>query len=48
MKPIIGIVPRYLWKEKRFHDIICAINRRIEAKKPIPIEWVEEYNEHIE
>ena len=46
-KPPIGLIPEYLWKEKRLFDIIEAINRYIEAKKEIPIEWIEEYNKLI-
>ncbi len=47
MKPTLGVMPKYLWYEKRAFDLIEAINRRIEAKQPIPIEWIEEYNELI-
>lgn len=40
-------MPEYLWKEKRLFDIIEAMNRYIEAKKEMSIEWVEEYNKLI-
>ncbi len=46
-KAPIGIMPEYLWNEKRLFDIICAINRYLEAKKEIPTEWIEEYNRLI-
>lgn len=44
-RPPSGITPRFLWDEKRRDDIRGAIIRYLDADKPIPPEWVEEYNE---
>ena len=55
-KPPIGIIPRKLFKEDlddliatikrdRLEELVNAIGRRLEDEAPIPIEWIEEYNE---
>ena len=44
-KPPIGLMPRHLHIEKRIFDIKDAMNRYIDQKVPIPLEWYEEYNE---
>jgi len=44
-KPPIGIMPRYIWEEKRASEVAAAIIRCAEAAHPILIEWVEEHNE---
>lgn len=46
-KPPIGIMPRYILEERRLFDIIAAVERYIDDKQPIPIEWIEEYNDLI-
>ena len=43
-KPPLGIMPKHLWDEKRVDDLIHGMNRYIEARMPIPTEWVKEYN----
>lgn len=45
--PPLGLIPRSIWEEKRIDDIIGAIGRFTDARKPIPVEWVEEYNELV-
>jgi hypothetical protein len=47
-KPPVGIMPEWLLKEKRLNEVIEAINRYIEAKCTIPIDWVQEYNKLID
>lgn len=47
LKSPLGLVPRYIWEEKRIQDIEEAIDRFKEARKPIPVEWFKEYNELI-
>lgn len=46
VKPPIGLIPRNIyWEELNQHrrqDIIAAMQRRIEAKMDIPIEWCQE------
>lgn len=44
-KPVLGVMPRRIWDESRRNDLIGAIQRYLDAGKPIPPEWVEEYNE---
>ncbi|WP_162343203.1 hypothetical protein [Cyclobacterium salsum] len=41
--PDIGLLPRYIWVERRFKDIRDAIMRYANKMRPIPIEWIEEY-----
>ena len=43
-RPPLGIMPQYIWKEKRWYELGQAINRGIEAGYPIKQEWVDEYN----
>ncbi|NRS20617.1 hypothetical protein HP398_29800 [Brevibacillus sp. HB1.4B] len=44
-KPPIGIMPRKFWDEQRIQDLAAAMGRYIAANRPVPSEWVEEYNE---
>ena len=44
-KPLLGVMPRYIWEEQRMQALIGAINRATNAKTEIYIEWVKEYNE---
>lgn len=46
-KPPLGVMPRELWNEKRRTEIEEAVGRYIESGKPIPAEWIEEYNELV-
>lgn len=46
-KPPLGVTPKYVWDLMRLRDLQGAIARRYEAEMPIPIEWVEEYNELV-
>ena len=49
-KPPLGIMPRAIWIETRLESIEDAINRIFNeaCTYPIPMEWIEEYNELIE
>lgn len=46
VKPPIGLKPRKIyWEELNYHrrqDIIAAMQRRLEAKMDIPVEWCKE------
>lgn len=46
IKPPLGLKPRKIyWEELNYHrrkDIIAAIQRRVEAKMDIPVEWCQE------
>lgn len=46
-KPPLGIMPRWIWERKRCREIAEAIDRYTYAEKPIPAEWIEEYNELV-
>ena len=47
-KPPLGLRPRWICDDERASDIRVAIGRYLEyGCKPIPIEWIEEYNEII-
>ena len=43
-EPPPGIMPEYIWKEKRANELFLAIYRYMNEKLPFPIEWAEEYN----
>lgn len=43
----IGIVPKYIWQQKRLTDLAECIERRITHFELIKEEWVKEYNELI-
>lgn len=44
IKPPIGIIPEWLWKERRLKEIREAIKRYVDAKLPVGLDWiVEEY-----
>lgn len=42
----VGLTPKWLWIETRLHEINAAMLRYAEAKKIIPVEWLQEYLEH--
>lgn len=44
-KPPLGLLPRNIWEINRLIDIKETIQRYIRANKPIPVDWIEEYNE---
>lgn len=44
-KQPLGLRPRHIVELKRVEEIEAAMKRYLEYKKPIPIEWIEEYNE---
>lgn len=46
-KPPLGLIPKFIHKERRFIEVCGAISRYYEAGLVIPIEWVEEYNELV-
>lgn len=41
----IGLRPRRIVELERTQEIEAAMKRYLEGKKPIPTEWIEEYNE---
>ncbi len=55
-KPPLGLIPKAIFYElkgseavaERLELIIAAMNRYIEARKSIPKEWIEEYNQIID
>lgn len=44
-KPPIGIMPKNVWESIRYNDLIAAIKRYLDANLPMPIEWLNEYND---
>ena len=46
-KPPLGIMPKFIWNEKRLSELILAIQRYLNVEMPIPIDWIEEYNNLI-
>ena len=44
-KQPLGLRPRHIVELKRVEEIEAAMKRYLEYRKPIPIEWIEEYNE---
>ena len=47
-KPPLGIMPEYIWKEKRRIELQKAIIRYLYVVKKVPEEWIREYNELVE
>lgn len=47
IKPPEGLMPKEIHDMHRVHDIKMAITRYLEHRKPIPLEWIEEYNELV-
>lgn len=46
-KPPMGIVPRCIVERNRAEEIADAVSRYAKAKREIPQEWIDEYNELI-
>lgn len=44
-KPPLGIMPRDIWNHKRWTELGEAMQRYLEAGKPVPKEWMNEYIE---
>ena len=48
----IGLVPRDIWNAKcrttRVSDILSAIERYADVRKPVPLEWVTELRELLQ
>lgn len=45
--PPLGIMPKWVWLEKRKKELREAIERYMISLYPVPEEWVDEYNELI-
>jgi hypothetical protein len=45
IKPPIGLKPQHIHEQDRMKDIMDAMQRYGDATKPIPANWVREYNE---
>jgi hypothetical protein len=43
-KPPLGLKPKRFHDESRFLEVSGAIDRYFQNNRPIPVEWVEEYN----
>lgn len=43
-KPLLGVMPKFIWDRKRIRVLSEAICRYADEKLPIPAEWIEEYN----
>ena len=47
-QPVLGLKPKYIWDNLRIADILDAMERYSNVKKPIPIEWVRELKELLD
>jgi len=47
-RPPLGVMPKFIWDRKRIDMIKGGIKRYIDADKPIPVDWITEYNGIIE
>lgn len=47
-RPPLGIMPEYIWKEKRLEQLEKVINDRFCTEFAIPLEWVTERNKLVE
>lgn len=41
-KPPLGLIPRQFWLERRYHDVLNAIQRYVGQGVQPPIEWLAE------
>ena len=46
-KPPIGLKPKYIHDSERFQEVCLAIARYYKKSFPIPVEWIEEYNQLV-
>lgn len=46
-RPPLGLKPKWVHDSERKREIIDAMERYAEVKKPIPIEWIEELKQLI-
>lgn len=44
-KPPLGLRPRFIADEERLSEVAGAIDRYGKAGRPVPIEWLAEYDE---
>jgi predicted amino acid dehydrogenase len=47
-KPPLGLKPRKFVDEDRLREVQGAMDRYYYANKPMPLEWITEYNELVE
>lgn len=43
--PPIGLAPKWVRSLERAHEILEAMTRYVEARKPIPQTWIDEFIE---
>lgn len=48
IKPPLGVMPRFIWDERRRIELQAAIMRYMDAGMRVPLEWIAEYNELVE
>ncbi|EMT54729.1 hypothetical protein I532_03955 [Brevibacillus borstelensis AK1] len=46
-RPPLGVMPRFLWEERRLDDLVSAMDLRLLARQEIPADWLTEYNELV-
>lgn len=46
-QPPLGVIPHFIWVEHRVIKITEAMKRYSAAKMLIPIEWIEELENHV-
>jgi len=46
-KPPLGLAPQYIADTQRAREILAAMDRYLEAGKPVPHEWVTELKKRI-
>ncbi|MDO4802745.1 MAG: hypothetical protein Q4A15_11325 [Prevotellaceae bacterium] len=47
-KPPLGLMPHYIWVDKRIAEILAAFERYSNAGKAVPVEWIEELRKLID
>lgn len=43
----LGLEPGWIWKQKRIEDLLAAMQRYAAAKKPCPLDWIDELRDHV-
>lgn len=41
-RPPLGLMPHYIWVDKRIVEILAAMERFAETGTPVSVEWVQE------
>lgn len=44
-KPPLGVMPKFIWNQKRQGELLAAISRYYDEGLKVPLEWISEFKE---